>query len=323
MGLNEKFVTGRLRRRVLRAPVIDGWAADERGDRSPVRVAARLERRGDVGYAVRVPGTTHDARLGPAAAEWIDDGGDLEVTVGAPEPLVVLRRAGAVVYGEGDPPHFGPLPLDAVYTLRRTGFAYLDDHGVEVAVGIEIDEGAHVHSAWLDPGATVRIGPYRVDHDRSFDPADRDSVVDHHSYGLRVCRDRTAPVATSPHTDMPHPLDVVDAADVVAIARRFGALDADETLAVESARLARQLGSYEGAAGRLEAALRAVGPEPASFRRLAETVQVVSAYVARGDRGEPVVGRATVLLQPTRTIRVSRLPVDSVPGRLRRLSTAG
>ncbi|HTM20099.1 MAG TPA: hypothetical protein VL172_06325, partial [Kofleriaceae bacterium] len=67
MGFNERFVHGRLRRRVLRAPALDGWLADEAG-RPPERTELALKKvEGDC-LALPIPESTGDlARLSPAA----------------------------------------------------------------------------------------------------------------------------------------------------------------------------------------------------------------------------------------------------------------
>jgi hypothetical protein len=129
------------------------------------------------------------------------------------------------------------------------------------------------------------------------------------------------PATRSPHPDLLHPLDVESPAAVVALARRYGYLHEEEAMLAERAEFKGRLALYEGAAVKLEQAVRAVGPDPATLRRRAETVQVVTACLSRGERGQALIGRATILLQPTRIVTVSRLQLDSLPGRMRRTST--
>jgi hypothetical protein len=318
VSFHEKCVAGRLRRRLLRTPVVDGWLCDEDEARPPERVSVAIEKLDDDAMGVRLPGRPDLARLGPEAAPWIGDGGELDVTVGWPEPMVVLRRGGVVVFAEGDAMHFGALPLDAERSVRRSGHQYLDAAGAEVKVELQMDELDEVTTAVLGPGETARFGPYSIFHERSSDPADRPTALKHHSYGLRIRRDPRAPVPVSPHADMLHPLDVESPHKVVELARRFGYLDEDEAMLCEPGELKERLRLYEGAAGQLEEALRGVGPDPATLHRRGESVRVVTAFVTRGERGQTLIGRATIFLHPTRMMQVSRLHLDALPGRMRR-----
>jgi len=319
VAFNEKFITGRLRRRWLRGLAIDGWLCDEARTRPPARAVVRLERMAQGGLAVRFPAASDPAKLSARAAAIVGRGGDLEVTVGGPEPLVVLRREGTVVYAEGDPLHFGALSLDLRHSARRSGYAYLDDVSPEVKVEIAMDLDDRVRTAMLGPGERIEHGPYTIEHVRSYDPSDRNTTLRNHAYFVRIERTDAA-IAPRPR-GLPHPLDVESAGEVVRAARTAGALDDDEALVTEPALLARCLSRYEGGAGQLEQALDDCGPTSPVLVRRGDAVSVHSARLARDDRGRAVVGQATIVLHPTGALQVSRLDVTTMPGRMRRAPT--
>lgn len=306
---------------MLRSAVIDGWFCDEYDSRAPQRATVPMEKLPSDNLGVRLPGESDPAKIGPEAAELLANGEDLEVTVGWPEAMVVVRHQGAVIFAEGDVVHFGAMPLDLEHSIRRAGYEYLDTSGAEVKIELEMDKDDEVSTALLGPGETAQFGPYSIFHERSFDPSDRQSSLRQHSYFLRIRRRREVPATRSPHPDLLHPLDVESPAAVVALARRYGYLHEEEAMLAERAEFKGRLALYEGAAVKLEQAVRAVGPDPATLRRRAETVQVVTACLSRGERGQALIGRATILLQPTRIVTVSRLQLDSLPGRMRRTST--
>jgi len=318
MSLNEKFITGRLRKRLLRSPVIDGWLCDEEDQLAPERSSLTLDKLPDDAMGIRIPSRQDYAKLTPEAAAWINDGGELEVTVGWPEQLVILRRDGVVVYAEGDPVHFGALPLDAEHSLRRSGYEYLDASTTEVKIELELDCNDEVQTTLLGPAESAKFGPYSVFHERSFDPSDRQSSLRHHGYFVRIRRDANAPIPQPPNLDLLHPLDIESPGKLVELARRYRQLVDDEAMYSEPAEFKEQLKLYEGAGTALEEAVRGVGPSPPTFRRRGETLQVVTASVSRGQRGETLIGRATILLHPTRVMTVSRLQLQSLPGRMRR-----
>lgn len=324
MSLNETFITGRLRRRMLRSPMIDGWMCDEQNAHPPERSSLALDKLPDDALGIKIPSRQDYAKLTPEAAKWIQDGSELEVTVGWPEQLVVLRRDGVVVYAEGDPVHFGALPLDAERSLRRSGYEYLDASTAEVKIELEMDFNDEVQTALLGPTESTQFGPYSIFHERSFDPSDRQSSLRHHGYFLRIRRDANAPIPPVQNPNLLHPLDVESAEKLVELARRYHLLVDDEAMYCERAEFKERLKLYEGAGTQLEETVRGVGPNPPSFRRRGESLQVVTASVSRGARGETLIGRVTILLHPTRAMTVSRLQLQSLPGRMRRpASTSG
>ncbi len=312
MGLNERFAVGRVRRRLLRAPVIDGWVADELGhapDR-PDKVA--LDRRDGL-LVLSVPDRHDVILLGEEATAAADDEG-AELLVGWPERIVIVRHHGAVVYADGDVVHFGELALDATHAIERTGYAYLSTSGAEVSVELTATAAGERTAAMLGPGKSMTVGPYAVEHQQSFDPSDRPSGARHHGYAFRVRRTGPPPPRDS---SAPHPLDVATPAPVTELARARGLLGADEAMAAEPQVLAGLLGRYEGPRSNVEAELRNAGPAP-SVRRHGDAVVVESAYLARGDRGEPHLGRLSLTLSPAGTLRLDRADLRSLPGRLRK-----
>ena len=115
----------------------------------------------------------------------------------------------------------------------------------------------------------------------------------------------------------PHPLDVTDPAPVLALARQRGLLGADEALAGEIEAFARLLDRYEGHRQKLDEAVRG-GAAAVDFTRRGESVVVDSAHLSRGEHGEPRHGRALLALDPTGGLTVTRTPVGTMPGRLRK-----
>ncbi len=319
----EKFITGRLRKRLLRAPAIEGWRWDEQGLGPPARAKLALESLDDGAMGVRIPDYRDPGRMSAEAAAIVQAAaGELEITVGWPEQLVILRKDGAVIYAEGDVAHFGALPLDPVHTVRRSGYTYINEDSAEVNVELQLDVSDEVTTVLLGPNESTTAGPYTIAHERSYDPSDRPSTLRQHAYYFRVRRAPGAPVPPPPDASVPHPLDVATAEEVIAIARRCDALTDVEALVCEPDILRRHLQRYEGATAQLEESLRACGPHPPTLRRLGETLEVTGARLARGDKGQCIVGRATVCLHPCRTVTVAREQVGTAPGRLRRPSTS-
>lgn len=315
MHLNERFVVGRVRRRVLRAPIIDGWLADERGQAPATRTQQPLKKLGG-GLALSIPGQGDLAKLGDEASALVGALEHCELMIGWPEQLVIVRTGGAVIYAEGDIVHFGELALDLDHAIVRTGYDYLADTGAEVRVELTatIASARTVHL--LGPGDAIAVGPYRIEHERSFDPSDRPSGARHHGYFFRCRRTEGAPAHRAGAA--PHPLDVDTPAPVLELARARGLLGADEALLAEPAALAALLGRYEGPRHNLERALTDIGPSPAAVRRLGEALVVESPFVRRGEHGEPHHGRATVTLDAAGGVRIAREEHGAMPGRLRK-----
>ena len=69
MPFNEKFITGRLKRRMLRAPVIDGWLCDEQQTLPPERTQLALEKLEDEALGLRIPNRQDLAKLSPENPE--------------------------------------------------------------------------------------------------------------------------------------------------------------------------------------------------------------------------------------------------------------
>jgi len=318
MGLNERFAVGRVRQRLLRAPVIDGWVADELGHAPARRDKIALDRR-DGARMLSVPGERDIILLGEEASAAAGEDG-AELLVAWPERIVIVRRDGAVVYADGDVVHFGELALDASHAMERTGYAYLAATGAEVSVELTTTAAGKRTVTMLGPGESVTVGPYTVEHQQSFDPSDRPSGARHHGYAFRVRRGGGAPAPRQ--AGVPHPLDVDAPAPVTALARDRGLLGADEAMAAEPQLLAGLLSRYEGPRNNVEAALREAGPAPSVHRR-GDGVVVESAYLARGDRGEPHLGRLSLTLSPAGTLRLDRADLRSLPGRLRKRPQTG
>jgi hypothetical protein len=215
--------------------------------------------------------------------------------------------------------HFGRLALDGRHAIERTGYQYIADTGIEVRVELALHGDGAPGSALLEPGGRARHGPYEILHEHSFDPSDRPSGARTHGYSFVVRRDPNAPFAvTAEHmAQAPHPLDVTTAAPVLALARQRGLLGADEALVGETDAFARLLDRYEGHRQKLDEAVRG-GGAGVEFARRGEAVVVDSAHLARGEHGEPRHGRALLALDPTGGLTVTRTPIGTMPGRLRK-----
>jgi hypothetical protein len=328
---NERFVHGRLRRRVLRAPAVDGWLAEELAQRPPERTEAALKKiEGDC-LALPIPGSGDLARLSAAATVAAGGPGasfdDVELLIGWPEHLVIVRRRGVVVHAEGDVVHFGRLALDGRHAIERTGYQYIADTGIEVRVELALHTEGAAGTTLLEPGGRARHGPYEILHEHSFDPSDRPSGARTHGYTFVVRRDPPldfAPPAaalrsgrTDEFAQAPHPLDVTTAAPVLALARQRGLLGADEALVGETDAFARLLDRYEGHRQKLDEAVRG-GTAGVEFARRGEAVVVDSAHLSRGEHGEPKHGRALLALDPTGGLTITRTPIGTMPGRLRK-----
>lgn len=314
MRLNQHFITGRVRKRMLRPPLIEGWCGDEGAGHAPERAVMALAR-GDEGL-ILAPGGGHAPVPVPAAiAEQLEPG--LELMVGWPLGLAVLRRAGVMLAAEGDVTHFGRCHLDPLHAVERTGYEYLASEGVEVRVELALSLAGEARTVMLGPGETATLGPYRIEHLRSYDPGDRPGPAKHPAYAFRIRRTGDAPLPARP-AGVPHPLEVSSAAEVAAAARARGLLAGDETLAAEPDQLARHLDRYEGPRHALEETLRETGPTPPAFTRAGEVAVVACARLTRGSHGEPSYGRARLALHPAGIIEVERSDLGTAPGRLRK-----
>lgn len=341
-------MVGRLRRRFMRADVLEGWLGDDAGA-PQTRGDFALRRFAGGGLGLSADGTV---RLEPSAkvhAALAEPAEDTWVTIGWPEPIVVVRRRGVVVAAEGDFLHFGELALDEMRTLRRTGYDYVDEVGPAVRVHLELEErGAFdpsralrrggfvtaaepdpappvlvppaplLHAVRLAPGADTAFGPYALHHGYSFEH-ERRPIAGRtgHGYDLRLSRTEAEPPASrTPMIDLfaPPPAD-----EVVAAARSHRVLLDDEVLAGEP-DYGGWLASYEGPRSTLEAALRAAGPIRPQLRVAGDGIEVHGARLGRTETGEPIVGRVVIRATPFATLRVSRTLERRMPGRLRRLS---
>ncbi len=301
--------------------MVAGWLCDEQQLRPPERVELPFKKLGEE-LALPIPGAQDLAKLGPAATTAALGFENSELLIGWPESIVIVRHAGVVVYGEGDVVHFGPLALDPGHSIMRSGYEYLAETGTEVRVELTVTAGDVTEKQMLAPGQRLTLGPYSVEHDHSFDPGDRPGSVSHHGYLLRVSRRAGTPLPPRPG-DVPHPLDVTEPALVAQLARDRQLLGDDEALAVEPKVLDGLLSRYQGPRQQCEEALARIGPSPPRLLRLGELLVVESAAVRRGAKGEAVLSRCTVSLDPTGELAVSHADMDKVPGRLRRQQTQG
>lgn len=345
-----RFVVGRVARRLLRAPVVEGWMADE-SDAPAKRIACALRKLPDGRLGLAAPGAEDLSLSAEAAAALAAAAEDTLVLIGWPETVFVLRHAGTVVYGEGDVVHFGDLTLDPQRVLRRVGFDYLLEGMADVRVHVQLEErsaidparalrrlgfdagaervaavpavapveaGPALDTIRLAPGQRARFGPYELVNERSYDH-ERRSIAGQrgHAYVFRLRRLGEDPVAPrSP--GLPDVLAVASAEELIAHARAAGLLDEDEVLAGEAALLPERLACYEGPRAALEQALAAEGPPRLVWR--GDVLQAVSARLARAPDGSAHVGRAVVVLAPAGAPQVGRGPTRALPGRLRRLT---
>jgi hypothetical protein len=319
MRFNERFVAGRLRRRRLRKPVLDGWLCDEARTRPPERVHLALTKLDDDGLALPIPGERDHVRLGPEVSRLATERDEIELFLGWPEDIVIAREGGVVLVGHGDVVHFGELALDRGHRMERTGYEYIAEDGPEVRVELSLSDGNETRRVMLEPGGHDRLGPYNVEHERSYDPSDRPSGARHHGYFLRVRRRPDAPAEARDKSSL-HPLDVEAPAEVVALARRQGLLGANEALWIESSVFSALLARYEGPRNNLEQAAHELDPAQEHVLRSGEVALVESAHVYRGEHGEARLGRATIVLEPTGQVRVVAGDSQKMPGRLRRLA---
>lgn len=314
MQWSERFVAGRLRRRLLRAPAIDGWTADDIGQAAVARAQMPLTRV-EGGLAFKIPDSGDLLQFGETASELLAEG-ECELLVGWPERIVIVRREGQVLYADGDVVHFGPLALDPDHTIERTGYEYVNDTDAEVRVELTVHAAGDERVAMLDPGDTLDVGPFRIEHQRSFDPSDRPGGARHHGYAFVVRR--TAALSRPRPSDVPHPLDLEEPAAVLALARHHGFLGDDEAALGETAAFHALAQRYEGPRQTLETELRDTGPDPAELRRPGESVQVVSPGLWRGDHGDACYGRLSVTVGPAGEIAISKSALGTMPGRLRK-----
>jgi hypothetical protein len=345
-----RFVVGRLARHVLRPDTIEGVLGDDAGGAQQAgSFALRRQPGGRLG--LEAPGADV-LSISPDGAQVIAQAGPGAVLlVGWPEEVLVIRRGGAVIYGEGDIVHFGDLPLDPLRTLRRIGFDYLAEQGADVRVTLELDERGDVDveralkrggflggsrpdtpleasvaleaakavsdTRRLAPGEQARFGPYELSCERAYDFERRHIAGEMgHAYFFKLRRQGEDPVGLRP-AGLPDPFAVTQGLELVTLARRMGLLDADEVLTGEPA-LAEWISAYEGPRGALEKELRAAGPSAPQLRWRGDVLEAHAARLARGDGGAPSVSRAVISLAPVGLPRVSRSAGTLQPGRMRR-----
>jgi hypothetical protein len=339
------FVVGRLRKHLLRADTLDGWLGDDASEQQQAG-AWKFERHSGGRLGVAAPGAQNLSLSAEGAAALAAAGEGAIVLVGWPEEVLVVRRGGAVVYGEGDILHFGDLALDPLRTLRRTGFDYLSEQAADVRVHLELEERSGIvpekalrrggfaepaagdgpdaspappvsDSVRLEPGEKARFGPYELSNERSYDFERRPIAGQSgHAYFFRLRRATEDPVASRP-PGIPDPFEARSGAELVACARALGLLADDEVWTGEAA-LATWLGLYEGPRGALEKELRGAGPSAPQLYWRGDTLEAHAARLARAEAGAPVVGRGVVQLAPVGPPRVQRWPGVTLPGRLRR-----
>ncbi len=317
MRFNERFVAGRVRRRRLRKPLLEGWLCDEARTRPPEKVQLALTKLDDRGLALPIPGERDNVRLGPEASRLASARDAIELFLGWPEDIVIVRERGVLIYGHGDVVHFGELALDRGHRMERTGYEYLAEEGPEVRVELSLTGGGETRRVMLDPGGHESLGPYDIEHEHSYDPSDRPGGARHHGYFLRVKRRPDAP-ADQLEKDSIHPLDVAEPAVVVALARSQGLLGADEALWLEPTIFSTLLGKYEGPRNKLERAAEELDPAQTHVLRSGEVALVESAHLQRDVHGEARLGHATIALEPTGQVRVTVGESQKLPGRLRR-----
>ncbi len=314
MKLNECFVVGRFKARRFRAPVVVGWLGDERVVRPAARLEIALKKQGEAA-SLQVPNESRLVKISAEAMAAARSGGDVDVLIGWPEPLIIVRRGGTLIYGEGDVVHFGRLDLDGSHMIERVGYQYLADTGSEVKVELALT-GADAKNVMLDPGQSVSHGPYSIEHDHSFDPSDRPTGAPHHGYFFRVRR--TDAEAPSRAASIPHPVDVTEPGPVFQLARERGLLWPDEALWAETEEFNARRECFEGPQPKLDETMIETGPHPPSLTRRGENIAIESPRISRGKHGEAEYGRASVELAPTGTVTVTRTNLGTLPGRMRK-----
>ncbi len=320
MTFNQRFIAGRMRHRLLRPPIVEGWLCDEQNLAAPTRIELAFRKLSGGALGLTVPHATDMAKLGREAATAASEPGT-ELLIGWPESMIVVRRASAVRYAEGDMVHFGRLHLDANHTIERTGYQYLSDDAIEVSVQLTVTAPGGARDELLAPGAQLKVGPYTIENVHSFDPTDRPGSVQHHGYNFRVRRAQDSKPPPDPPPGLPHPLDVESAAALIALARTGELLQPDEAVWGEPHIVSGLLDRYEGPRASLEQTLRETGPAPAQLSRRGETLVVEAPRVARGSHGEAEYGRARIALDPAFGLTVERTVLGQMPGRLRRQPT--
>ena len=135
-----RFVVGRLLRRMLRPDAIEGHLGDDAGGpETRGTFALRKQPGGRLGLEAPGADVLSISAEGTAAIA-AGAGSDVILLIGWPEQIFVVRRGGAVTYGEGDVVHFGDLALDPMRTLRRTGYDYITEISSEVRAHLELEE---------------------------------------------------------------------------------------------------------------------------------------------------------------------------------------
>lgn len=315
MALTQHYLVGRIKRRVLRTPAVVGWLCDDRDPTKVQEITVAFAKK-DGNLALQVPNAADLIPLSPELTALLSSDSDFEVVLGWPNTVVLVRRAGVLLRGEGDVLHFGRLGLDARHGIERCGYEYIAEAGVEVAVEVIRDSPTGKDSVMLGPEQQTTVGPFLVVHDHSYDPSDRPGTARHAAYRFVVT---SAGQAQTPRgADAPYPPDVRSAQQVVALARLRGALEAEEALIDEPALMNEWLDRYEGPRHLLEDACRTAGPAPSQLHWIGDSVVAESPRLFRGEDGAASFGRARITLDATGQFRVERTLLGQAPGRLRR-----
>jgi hypothetical protein len=340
----------------MRPDAIEGWLGDDAGGpEQRGTFVLRKQPGGRLGLEAPGADVLSISSEGAQAVTAAAGNAEVQLLIGWPEQIFVVRRGGAVTYGEGDVVHFGDLALDPMRILRRTGYDYITEQTSEVRAHLELEErgaiqpdramrrggfsgGERSGPDWatpqppeggglpstsvydtirLAPGQKTRFGAYELVNERSYDH-DRRRIAGQtgHAYFFRLRRVSEDPVGARDKS-LPDPLTCRDGAELIAAARRLGLLDEDEVLTGEPT-FTDWLNLFEGPRGALEKELRAAGPSVPQLRWRGDVLEAHAARLGRAEGGAPVVGRAVVSLAAVGMPRVQRTTAAVLPGRLRR-----
>jgi hypothetical protein len=353
-----RFVVGRLSRRMLRADAIEGYLGDDAGG-PETRGTFVLRKQPGSRLGLEAPGAdVLSISAEGTAALAAGAGSDVVLLIGWPEQIFVVRRGGAVMYGEGDVVHFGDLALDQMRTLRRTGYDYITETSSEVRAHLELEErGAiqpdramrrlgfaggdrGVNQAAVDamtpqpsdPGPaatsvydTIRLAPGQKTRFGAYELVNERSY-DHerrHVAGQtgHAYFFRLRRVGEDPVGSRDKSLPdpfLVKDGTELVAAARRLGLLDEDEVLTGESALGEWLTLFEGPRGALEKELRAAGPASPQLRWRGDVLEAHAARLGRADGGAPLVGRAVVTLAPVGLPRVVRTTATILPGRLRR-----